>query len=275
MATPTVVLAPARISRLLFVFLALLALGQVLGLIASYFLGYDDTYGLVSLFNLDAEHNVPSYFSTCLLLLNAVLFLAVWRAARAGGRHAVWLLLALVFLFLSLDEDVALHERLSIPVRTLFNTSGLLYFAWVIPYLALVAVLAAITLPILMRQNREIRFGFSLATVLYLTGSVGFEMLSGWYIEGRPDLDFTYGVLALFEETLEMAGLIVLTHTLLSLLGREYRGFVFRIPATNGPGLRGLARAKVAHLEQRLRRRSNSPGPPVPKKQMLPPSDRV
>jgi hypothetical protein len=275
MATPTVVLAPARISRLLFVFLALLALGQVLGLIASYFLGYDDTYGLVSLFNLDAEHNVPSYFSTCLLLLNAVLFLAVWRAARAGGRHAVWLLLALVFLFLSLDEDVALHERLSIPVRTLFNTSGLLYFAWVIPYLALVAVLAAITLPILMRQNREIRFGFSLATVLYLTGSVGFEMLSGWYIEGRPDLDFTYGVLALFEETLEMAGLIVLTHTLLSLLGREYRGFVFRIPATNGPGLRELARAKVAHLEQRLRRGSNSSDPPMPKKQMLPPSDRA
>lgn len=275
MATPTVVLAPARIGRLLFVFLALLALGQVLGLIASYFFGYDDTYGLVSLFNLDAEHNVPSYFSTCLLLLNAVLFLAVWRAARAGGRHTVWLLLALVFLFLSLDEDVALHERLSTPMRALFNTYGLLYFAWVIPYLVLVALLAAITLPVLRRQDQEIRFGFGLAAILYLSGSVGFEMLSGWYIEGRPDVDFTFGVLALFEETLEMAGLIVLTHTLLSLLGREYRGFVFRIPAARGPGLRELARAKVAYLEQRLRRKSTASAPLIPKKQMQPPSDRA
>ncbi len=278
MAIPTVVLAPGRISRLLFAFLALLVAGQVLGLVASHFFGYDDTYGLVSLFNLDAEHNFPNYFSTCLWLLNAVLFLAVWRAGRPAGRHGTWLLLALVFLFLSLDEEMALHERLTVPMRALFQTSGLLYFAWVIPYAVGLAVLAAVAVPTVLRQRREIRFGFMLAAALFLAGKIGFEMVGGWHLEKLFEPDFTYGVLVLFEETLKMAGLIVLTHTLLSLLGREYRGFVFRIPAERGPGLRELARAKVTYLEQRLRRALHPASgptskPATPKNSALPHSE--
>jgi len=273
MAIPTVVLAPGRISRLLFVLLALLVLGQVAGLAASHFFGYDDTYGLVSLFNLDAEHNFSNYFSTCLWLLNAVLFLAVWRAARTTGRYGTWLLLALVFLFLSLDEEMALHERLTRPVRELLNTSGLLFFAWVIPYSVAVAVLAVLVLPTLRRQDREIRFGFMLAAVLFFSGKFGFEMLGGWHLEKLSAPDFTYGVLVSFEETLKMAGLIVLAHTLLSLLGREYRGFLFRIPAKRGPGLRALARARVTHLEQRLRHALRPVPKPAPKHPALPRSE--
>ena len=62
-----------------------------------------------------------------------------------------WTRLALVFVYLSLDEALSFHERLNRPVRDLLDTSGALYYAWVIPYalfaLGLLFILVTLFLP--------------------------------------------------------------------------------------------------------------------------------
>lgn len=106
-----------------------------------HFFGHNYVYGLVPLFELNAEQNAPTLFSTCLFLAGALLFLAVGHASRVAGEHwMIWLLLSGIFVFPALDEFAALHERRIVRVRSALDVSGPLYYAWVVPY-ALAVVL--------------------------------------------------------------------------------------------------------------------------------------
>jgi hypothetical protein len=75
--------------------------------------------------------------------LVAALLAALVR--RAGGRDArCWAGLAVILSLLSLDEAVALHERLGGPAGEVLGdaTRGPLHFAWVVPGAVLALVLA-------------------------------------------------------------------------------------------------------------------------------------
>ncbi|MHC5024112.1 MAG: hypothetical protein ACYTGG_09400, partial [Planctomycetota bacterium] len=98
---------------------------------------------VISLFRLDAEWTLASWFSTLLLLLGAVLLgLIAHATAGAAGRFVRhWWVLSIGFTYLALDEAVGLHELATRPVQALAGTSGWLHFAWVIPAAAIVAVI--------------------------------------------------------------------------------------------------------------------------------------
>jgi len=108
--------------------------------------GDERLLGLVAFFSLGAERNVPTFYSTvailvCALLLAPISF-AKWRSKDHWTLH--WILLAVVFVFLSFDESAELHERLTGPMRSLSEIDGVLYYAWVIPYgIGLVLLTAA------------------------------------------------------------------------------------------------------------------------------------
>src|SRR5688572_24801291 len=70
---------------------------------------------LVHFFLVTGEYNIPALFSTLLLFLAAVLLYIIYRLP---GHHIqknryYWLVLSLVFLYLSADEALAIHERLN------------------------------------------------------------------------------------------------------------------------------------------------------------------
>ena len=95
-------------------------------------------------FNLDKEKNIPSAYSACSLVLCALLLGYIARAKRTvqlPSRH--WWILAIIFVFLGLDEYVKIHERLTIPLRQALHASGVLYYAWIIPYGLLTLTLCA------------------------------------------------------------------------------------------------------------------------------------
>ena len=58
-------------------------------------------------------------------------------ANKSNGNKSAfyWGSLALLFLFLSVDESAGMHELFIIPLRNLLNATGIFYFAWVIPAL--------------------------------------------------------------------------------------------------------------------------------------------
>jgi len=160
------------------------------------------------MFHLGGELNVPAFFSSLLLLAGSLGFYAVYRLRRPErGRDGHWLVLACLFAFLALDEWASLHEMWVRPVRQTFDTSGIFYYAWVIPYGIGVVALGIYVLPRLLRLPKEPRTLFFLAAGIYLFGAMGMEFVEG-YLAGTRS--WIVALAVLIEETFEMLGLVTL-----------------------------------------------------------------
>jgi hypothetical protein len=143
-------------------------------------LNYSHIYGLRRLFDLGAEQNPPSMFSAALFVLNALLLFLIYRLRRIGKlqeRNGCWLFLGWLFLFLSLDEAVSLHETLTRPARLLPVAPELYYVAWVIPYAAGLLVLTAYLARWFFSLEWAAQREFTLAAMLFLLGAIGMELL--------------------------------------------------------------------------------------------------
>jgi hypothetical protein len=80
----------------------------------------------VRLFDLDREANIPTWYQSALLLLCCALSAAIGRLSNFGaGVRGRWLLMAALFLCLSIDEAAVIHEMLVTPMRLVFHTSGI------------------------------------------------------------------------------------------------------------------------------------------------------
>ena len=167
------------------------------------------------LFDFDLERNIPTFFSFLLLFLIAILLFLIHRSENRPKEYH-WKLLSFIFIYLSIDEMIELHERSMIPIRDTFNLSGLLYFSWVIPYTLIIIVLGLVYYPFLKKLPRKYRHQFLFAGAVYILGAMGFELIGGWQLDlYGPDM-LVYKLLYSIEELLEMAGLIIFLHALLS-----------------------------------------------------------
>lgn len=175
-------------------------------------------------FYLDAEANLPTFFSTFLLLTSAGLLAAIAAGARARRekytRH--WGALALIFFLMAVDEAASLHEVLIDPLRDAFDLSGLLRFSWVLAGLVAVAAFSLAYLRFLLSLPRRLGLLFAASAALYVTGAIGLEMIGGsFFVEegARQGANLLpYMLAATLEETLEMTGILLFVHTLLTHL---------------------------------------------------------
>ena len=142
------------ITTLIYVAIALLIL-NCLSLYLHYVLGYPSIKGFVPKFDFDEENNVPTYFSSFLLLISAILlFWASISAKQASSKYAKhWGALSIVFLFMSLDETASFHELLIDPLREIFNLSGYFYWSWVVFGLIIVIIFAISYIRFLVKVN--------------------------------------------------------------------------------------------------------------------------
>ena len=126
----TMIAQPGKVTSLLVLMVVCLILASLSGSFANHLLHDDCIHGLVPLFDLDGERNIPSLFSTLVILLCAF-FLFMIGACHANGRKnsSQWLGLAALFVYLAADELVSLHERLTEPLRAALHASGIFYFA--------------------------------------------------------------------------------------------------------------------------------------------------
>ena len=130
--------------------------------------------------------------------------------------------LAVIFLFLSIDEISSIHERLTKLVRALLDTSGLLFSAWVIPYGLAVIVFVAAYLRFLIRLPKKIMFLFVVSGMIFVLGAVGIELLEGHHYELHGSADVTFAVFYTIEEFMEMFGIALFIYTLLSYIESEF-----------------------------------------------------
>ena len=97
--------------------------------------GHASVWGLVPMFNLDEEQNVPTFFSSTLLLISACLLSVIARAQHWHNMKFAlhWTILASVFFLLALDEASGIHELISFNIKRFYHTTGVFFYAWVIP----------------------------------------------------------------------------------------------------------------------------------------------
>ncbi|MBO6675867.1 MAG: hypothetical protein JJ908_12400 [Rhizobiales bacterium] len=170
-------------------------------------------------FDLDAENNVPSWWSSSLMLASAmVMFLFAKADDNRGLFHSkVWLPLATVFLLLSIDESASFHEALMNPLRTVLDAGGIFYYAWVVPAFLCLAVFGLLILRSFLRLPGNIQFAFALAGLIYVSGALGMELFGGWLDYSGLRMETIYSLSIIVEETLEITGLTLFLLALIRL----------------------------------------------------------
>jgi hypothetical protein len=155
---------------------------------------------------LDAEITVPTWFSSSLLLLiAAACALAAWRGGELARR---WWVLSVVFVFLSLDEAVIIHE-LGDELMARVLDRDVDVPLWTIPAGIAVLVVGAYCLRLYRSQPSHLRRAWVVALLAFVGGAVGFEALGRPHYAVPSEAGVTYILLSTIEEGLEMAGALI------------------------------------------------------------------
>jgi hypothetical protein len=211
-----------------------LLLAHIASQIGLYLFHYDTQLGLVQLFDLNQENNVPTWYASATLLLCSLLlaYVALTKQRATGGYAAHWLALSGIFLFLSLDEVASVHElsgRL-LYLRYRFTgyhemTGG--WYAWVIPGSIMVCVVLMAYYRFLLHLPARTRMLFLLAGALYAGGAIGLDLPEGYYHSLYGNRTLVFSSMVLLEEGLEMVGVVVFLYALLSYV--EQQGIAMKL----------------------------------------------
>ncbi|TAH19680.1 MAG: hypothetical protein EAZ08_08260 [Cytophagales bacterium] len=173
-------------------------------------------------FNFQEEKNIPTYFSVILLFLSSQTFLIIRLLDKFQVSSYVkhyWTQMSLIFLLLSIDEMVRLHERLGYVARYLYfvrvDSAGLFKFGWVVwvvPMSMLLVIFGLYSIKFLMRIPNHLRIGYIVSGGLYVLGAIGFETISAQFSTLNEAEQLYYYLSMTAEESLEMIGIITLLY---------------------------------------------------------------
>ncbi len=140
---------------------------------------------LVTIFDVDQEMSIPTWFSSVQIFIVALLVIILARTDRRIGLG--FFILGLGLIFLSMDESSAIHEKI-IEIAKNLNIGWLLFLtldgnhkAWAIPY-------ALIGIPVLLVTSRALLHVMSnfqeeasivlIGGIMVVVGAVGLEIVS-------------------------------------------------------------------------------------------------
>lgn len=169
------------------------------------------------LFNLGNEANFPTLYSTAMFAAGALLMLVVGLKNRQEGLRDAgrWLVLAAVFLFLSVDESASIHEKISNPVQRWTGAQGYFYYAWVLVWGPAAVLFLASYIPFLLRLPRKTAGLFALGGAIFLVSAVGTEMIQSEYAWRHAKGSMGYLTMDQAQEFFELFGLAIFLAALL------------------------------------------------------------
>ncbi|WP_340119318.1 hypothetical protein [Pelagibius sp. 7325] len=170
--------------------------------------------------DVDTEASLPTWYSTSLLSLCALLLLLIGLQVNSQSRLKAlpWFILTAIFAVLSLDEIATLHEGLSALLSARMDNSGLFYFAWTVPALIVCVAGLICFVPFILSFKGFDRVLLVSSAIVFLSGAIGMEMLGGAEAETGGIATLHYRMLTTLEETLEFAGVLLFLGFLLRRL---------------------------------------------------------
>lgn len=171
--------------------------------------------GKMQLFELDSDQNIPTWYSSSMLLICAGLLAAIAAASRRNVYRIQWTGLSFIFLYLSADEAASIHEKVSSEIGGLIPISGFSDYAWIFLYAPLVLIFVLLYARFVRTLPVEIKRLFVVAGSLYVAGALGMEAVDGTYASFYGGSNVVYSLLTHIEEILEMLGVVVFFYALL------------------------------------------------------------
>lgn len=219
------------IIRILIFAITFLTLASLAGQLYRYYLNHGEERFITRLFNLDEEINLPTYFSSFLLLAGSFLFLIIGWAKKITKDMFFknWFVLGIIFFFMSIDEILMWHEQMSAPIRSILKTQGFFYFAWLIPAGISLIIFLIFNLKFLLNLKYKYQILFITSGFIYLSGAFLVEMIGGKFLSFYGQNNLSYAFITTIEELLEMSGLTLLIHSQLSYIKSELPSLNIRI----------------------------------------------
>ena len=220
----SITFSPKKIALVLSWAIFFLALGHIAAFIEDYVRhAYSRTAkNIIRWFDFNLEDNVPTWFSVLILAFAAVLLFIIYTHKKKNnikGAH-YWLTLGAIFIFLSIDESVQIHEEVARILRPSVKNDmgGLLYWAWVIPYSVFAISVAVYFMRFVLSLPKTIRNLFFLSGFIYVFGALILEFPEGYFYE-KYGLNHIYNrILYFVEELCEMGGVTLFIYALLSYM---------------------------------------------------------
>lgn len=207
---------PNQITRLLLFITVGIGFASLSGQFYAYFLNGEQFSGVIKMFDLNEERNIPTLFTGLILLFCSLLLEFVALAKQRESNHyvAYWHGLAITFLYLSFDELLEIHEKInSILNRNLQSVTG---ERLDILNTSLALIFALVYFRFLLHLPKKIKGLFILAFICFVTGGVGIELLGVHYFPNIYNQQlFISEIITTIEESLEIIGLTIFIHGIL------------------------------------------------------------
>jgi hypothetical protein len=174
---------------------------------------------LIDLFDVDIENNIPTLYSALLLFLCAVLIaLIALVKQRNKNRFTIhWWSLSTIFLYLSLDESLSLHESLNrkLGEKLQLWANG----PWDILNSVILIVFILAYTKFFLCLPLKIQRLFFLAGVLFVVGGIGIELVGEHFFSSiYHQQTYVAEVITTIEEFLEMIGITIFLYALVSYI---------------------------------------------------------
>lgn len=233
-------LRPERVTGMLGIIAFALLVAHA-GVVVAFYFGRPTVKGLVPLFDVERELNIPSFFSTLILLIAAGLSAVIHTLERRSNaaHNVMWAVLAGGFFYMAFDEAFSVHDKYWGPFsRSTFrgvDFGGFFEFAWVVIGIPLVAVLGLLFLPFLRSLPGLLRRRLVIAAAVFLSGAIAIEMLSAKWAATVGTV-VGYKLIAGAEEAFEMAGIIIFIWAAMHHLADRYGSILLDFKVDDSPG---------------------------------------
>lgn len=225
-----------RVERVLKVLLCIVATLIVTGTAANFVTYHVVTpehkiAKLMNRFDINFEPSIPAWYSACALLASSAL-LSITGLAKMHEKdryYKHWLVLAAIFMGLSIDEAARFHEMIHTVIISRVEVHGMLYFPWVVPALIFVGIVALCYIPFLLHIDRRTAKLFLVAGAIYVMGAVGMEIIAGPFAEKYGTASTPHEICEAIEETLEMLGIVAFIYALLDHFARVVKPIRFQV----------------------------------------------
>lgn len=199
--------------------------------------GRDRLFGLVHLFDLNAEQTVTVWYQTMMLTLIGILSLIIAKdhRERKAPFAGHWLGLGVIFILMGMDEFVSLHELIGDEILApVLHTAGHFNSTWLIFAIPLVFLFMFSYLKFFLALPAMDRNRMILALFIYVCGAALIEIPENLYSAHHGEGNLVFVTFVAIEEFLEMVGMLLLNIALLKKIAGSVKSATIEVVDDRG-----------------------------------------